>query len=495
MLTPVDIRTTLRTIGSIVRWFSLTLIVPAGVALIYGESGSPFWWTMLIGSAIGLGLERLGPAHDIGLREGFLVVGLGWLSVAAVGGLPYVFEGGDISSPMDAYFESMSGFTTTGSSVIADLSSHGHAILFWRSMTQWLGGMGIIVLALAVLPRLSGGGRALMERESPGPDFDKLVPRIRDTAARLWGLYVGMTAIGVAAFWLSGAFGLEPRIGLYSAVCHAFAALATGGFSPEPRSFEAFGPTAQWIAIVLMASAGVNFGLWYRGLFRSKRAFLRDEELRSYLALVATAAAVFATILILEDRYSAPNAIRHAVFQAVSTITTTGYASTDFAVWSAPALLLLLLLMFPGGCSGSTGGAIKIVRARLAIRVMRREVRGAAHPELLQPIRMGGRAVDEKAVRAVVGFILLYIVVFIVGAILLASDAAARGLPVTVEEALAASATALGNVGPGFGASGPMGSFAEYGTPGKLVMIGLMWTGRLELLPALVLVSRSFWLR
>ncbi len=495
MLTPVDIRTTFRTIGSIVRWFSLTLIAPVVVAAIYGESGSPFWWTMLIGFVAGSALERIGPARDIGLREGFLVVALGWLAVAAVGGLPYIFEGGDIDSPIDAYFESMSGFTTTGSSVMADISSHGRGILFWRSMTQWLGGMGIIVLALAVLPRLSGGGRALMERESPGPDFDKLVPRIRDTAARLWGLYVGITAIGIAALWLSGAVGLEPKIGLYSATCHAFAAMATGGFSPEPRSFEAFGATAQWIAIAIMAAAGVNFGLWYRGLFRTRRAFLRDEELRGYLVLILVSSAIFAVLLVSEDRYGLADGIRHGVFQAVSTITTTGYASADFATWSAPALLLLLLLMFPGSCSGSTGGAIKIVRARLAIRVMRREVRGAAHPELVQPIRLGGRPVDEQAVRAVIGFVLLYILVFIVGAILLASDASARGLEVSVEEALAASATALGNVGPGFGASGPMGSFADFGAPGKTVMIWLMWTGRLELLPALVLVSRSFWLR
>jgi len=495
MLTPVDIRTTLRTIGSIVRWFSLTLIVPVVVAAIYGESGSPFWWTMLIGYVGGSALERLGPSRDIGLREGFLVVALGWVAVAGVGGLPYVFEGGDIKSPIDAYFESMSGFTTTGSSVMADISSHSRGILFWRSMTQWLGGMGIIVLALAVLPRLSGGGRALMERESPGPDFDKLVPRIRDTAARLWGLYVGITAIGIAALWLSGAVGLEPKIGLYSATCHAFAAMATGGFSPEPRSFEAFGATAQWIAIALMAAAGVNFGLWYRGLFRTRRAFLRDTELRGYLVLILVSSATFAVLLVSEDRYGIADGVRHGVFQAVSTITTTGYASADFATWSAPALLLLLLLMFPGSCSGSTGGAIKIIRAQLALRVMRREVRGAAHPELVQPIRLGGRAVDEQAVRAVIGFILLYIVVFIVGAILLATDASARGLEVSVEEALAASATALGNVGPGFGASGPMGSFADFGTPGKSVMIWLMWTGRLELLPALVLVSRSFWLR
>jgi trk system potassium uptake protein TrkH len=495
MLTPVDIRTTFRTVGSIVRWFSLTLIVPVIVAAIYGEPTAPFWWTMAIGFAAGLALERLGPSRDIGLREGFLVVAIGWLAVAGVGALPYMFEGGDISGPLDAYFESMSGFTTTGSSVMADISSHGRGILFWRSFTQWLGGMGIIVLALAVLPRLSGGGRALMERESPGPDFDKLVPRIRDTAARLWGLYVGISAIGIAAFWVAGVVGLEPKMGLYSSACHTFAAMATGGFSPEPRSFEAFGATAQWIAVAVMGAAGVNFALWYRGLFRSRRAFLRDEELRVYLGLIVVSSAIFAVILLFEDRYGAADAIRHAVFQSVSTITTTGYASADFAAWSAPALLLLLLLMFPGSCSGSTGGAIKIVRAQLAVRVMRREVRTAAHPDLVEPIRISGRPVDERAVRAVIGFVLLYIVVFIVGAILLASDAAARGLPVSVEEALAASATAIGNVGPGFGASGPMGSFADFGPPGKTVMIWLMWTGRLELLPALVLVSRSFWLR
>ncbi len=493
--TAVDVRTTIRTTGSIVRWFSLTLAVPAVIAFAYGESTAPFIWTLVIGSAVGLTMERAGPHRDIGLREGFLVVALGWLLVAAVGALPYIFEGGDIERPIDAYFESMSGFTTTGASVMADIASHGRGILFWRSLTQWLGGMGIIVLALAVLPRLSGGGRALMERESPGPDFDKLVPRIRATAARLWVLYVGFTVLSITAFWISGAVGLEPKIGLYSAVTHAFAGMATGGFSPEPRSFEAFGATAHWIAVATMAVAGMNFALWYRGLFRSHRAFRRDDELRAYLWLIALSTAVLALILLLEDRHHLHDAIRHGAFQAVSTITTTGYASTDFAVWSSPALLLLLVLMFAGGCSGSTGGSIKVVRVLLAVRMLRRDVRTGVHPELISPIRLSGRVVDEAALRATIGFILLYVVVFIVGAIVLAADAAARGLPVTVEQALAASATSLGNVGPGFGDNGPMGSFAAYGDVGKSTMALLMWMGRLELLPALVLLSRSFWLR
>ena len=298
-----------------------------------------------------------------------------------------MFEGGDIKSPIDAYFESMSGFTTTGSSVMADISSHDHAILFWRSMTQWLGGMGIIVLALAVLPRLSGGGRALMERETPGPDFDKLVPRIRDTAARLCGACT--SASRRSASRRSGSRALSAsnrRWGSTPPTATRSRRWRRGGFSPEPRSFEAFGATAQWIAIAVMGVAGVNFGLWYRGLFRTRRAFLRDEELRGYLAAdrrhvgdLRRPAGVGGSLR------RSPTPIRHGVFQAVSTITTTGYASADFAPWSAPALLLLLLLMFPGSCSGSTGGAIKIVRAQLAIRVMRREVRGAAHPDLVQP--------------------------------------------------------------------------------------------------------------
>jgi trk system potassium uptake protein len=493
--TPIDLRATVRTVGSIVRWFSLTLVVPAFIAVVYDESAAPFLWALAIGSGLGLAMERAGPPRDIGLREGFLVVALGWQLVAVVGALPYVFEAGDIKAPVDAYFESMSGFTTTGASVMADIASHGRAILFWRSLTQWLGGMGIIVLALAVLPRLSGGGRALMERESPGPDFDKLVPRIRATAARLWVLYVGFTVLSATAFWVSGAVGLEPKIGLYSAVAHAFAGMATGGFSPEPRSFEAFGATAHWIAVATMVVAGMNFALWYRGLFRSRRAFLRDDELRAYLWLIGIATAVLTLILLLEDRHHVHDAIRHAAFQAVSTITTTGYASTDFAVWSTPALLLLLLLMFAGGCSGSTGGSIKVVRMLLVTKLLRREIRTGVHPELVSPIRLSGRVVDEAALRATAGFVLLYIFVFIVGAIVLAADAAGRGLPVTVEQALAASATSLGNVGPGFGENGPMGSFAAYGDLGKATMALLMWTGRLELLPALVLLSRSFWLR
>ena len=389
----------------------------------------------------------------------------------------------------------MSGFTTTGSSVMADIASHGRGILFWRALTQWLGGMGIIVLALAVLPRLSAGGRSLMENESPGPEFDKLAPRIADTAKRLWFLYIGITAVGIALLTIIAYAGLAPGFDFYDAVVHTFTAMATGGFSPEPRSIEPFGAWVQWVLVLLMFSAGMNFALWYRGLFRTPRWFLRDEEFRLYVAFMVVASAVLAWMLYGDQFHDLEGSIRHATFQVVTTMTTTGYASTDFALWPALGLYVLVILMFIGGSAGSTGGAIKVVRFLIIGRALRREIETAAHPQHVKPIRVTGKSVEEEVVRAALAFVLLYVLVFALGVAILLVDAEARGLELGPFDAVAAAATTIGNVGPGFGFAGPFGSFAPFSDLSTLTMIVLMWVGRLELIPVLVLLTRAYWRR
>jgi trk system potassium uptake protein len=492
----VDVRASVNLVALMTTWLSLTLLAPAFVALWYGNSLAPFLVPLPIGVAVGVGVERLTRgATDIGLREGFLVVSLAWLVAAALGALPYIVEGGDIDRPIDAYFEAMSGFTTTGATVMSDISSHSRAILFWRSLTQWLGGMGIIVLALAILPRLTAGGRSLMENESPGPEFDKLAPRIKDTAKRLWLLYIGITVIGIALLCLVGYGGLSPGMDLYNAVCHTFTAMATGGFSTEPRSIEPFGAWAQWVLVLIMFSAGMNFALWYRGLFRTPRWFLRDEEFRLYVICIVGASAILTWMLYGDQFQDLEGSIRHATFQTVTIMTTTGYGSTDFALWPGLGLFILVILMFIGGCAGSTGGAIKPVRFLITGRAVKREVETAAHPQQVKPIRVSGKTVEEDVVRAALVFILLYVLIFALGTVILLIEADARKLDLGAIDAVAAAATTIGNVGPGFGFAGPFGSFAPFGDGSTLTMIVLMWVGRLELIPVLVLATRAYWRR
>ncbi len=492
----VDVPAALNMVALVVKWMSFTLLVPAAVALIYGESEQPFLWTFAISFIIGLALERVtGGAETIGIREGALVVAVGWLAASAVGALPYVFEGGDAARPVDAYFEAMSGFTTTGASIMSDIEGHGHALLFWRGLTQWLGGMGIIVLALAILPKLTVGGRQLMENESPGPEFDKLAPRIRDTAKQLWLLYIGFSVLQVALLW-GGELVAGSGMSLFNSIAHTFTTMATGGFSPEGRSLEGFSAYTQWICVLFMVIAGANFGLWYRAMFRSRKWLRRDEEFRAYLLIILVASALVAVALFEDGLYGVHDTIRHSVFQVVSLMTTTGYGSVDFVQWNLPlAFAVLLGVMLVGGCAGSTGGSIKVVRWLVVWRACRRDLATFAHPERVAPIRVSGLTVEERAVRAALSFTLLYLLLLAAGIVALLLDVARTGLEVSTFQVISDAVTTIGNVGPGIGFTGPMGSFSPYSDVSTIVMTVLMWLGRLELLPVMVLLTRGYWRR
>ena len=358
----------------------------------------------------------------------------------------------------------------------------------WRQFTQWIGGMGIIVLALAVLPRLRVGGRQLLESELPGPEIDQLADRIRDTARRLWLLYVALTA---RLFVLLAAIGLPRRRARWThsrPSRHAFSTMPTGGFSTEPNSVAAFGAAAQWVIAVFMIVAGVNYALLYAALVRRRpRALLRDEELRVYVALLALGARARHGRALERGLASGERAIRDGVFQSASIMTTTGFGSSTSSGWPTLALMTLVALMFVGACAGSTSGSIKVVRHLLLGKSLRRELRQTVHPEEVVPIRLNGRPLDERTLRAATAFILLYVGIFVVGAGVIAVDTAWQGPHLSPLDAIAASATMVGNVGPGLGIAGPTGSFAGYSDVSTVTMTILMWLGRLEVIPVLVL--------
>jgi len=485
-------------VGTLILYLSPSALLPAAIAIGYGERFWSYVATAALAAAFGFGLARLtAGAAPIGVREGYLVVALTWLLVAVYGSIPYLLSGEEqLDRPVDALFESMAGFTTTGSSVLTDVESVDRSLLLWRAETQWLGGMGIIVLVLAVLPRLRVGGRQLFESEMPGPEVDSLGARIRETAQRLWIVYVGITVLEALILAVLGWTGVDERMDLFRAVAHAFTTLPTGGFSTEALSIEAFSAATQWVVAIFMLVAGTNFALTYRALLRrNPRVFARDEEFRLYIGLLVLAATVLTLELWAEGVLRGEAAIRAAVFQTLTIVTTTGYSNANFDVWPVLAVILLVGLMFIGGSAGSTSGSVKVIRHLLMGKTLRRELRQTVHPELVDPIRFNGVPVDERTIRAVASFVLLYMGVFIAGAVLIAVDAARTDLELRPLDVVAVAATAIANVGPGLGVAGPYGNFEPFSDASSLVLVVLMWVGRLELLPVLVLLTRSYWRR
>jgi trk system potassium uptake protein TrkH len=354
--------------------------------------------------------------------------------------------------------------------------------------------MGIIVLALAVLPRLRVGGRQLLESEMPGPEIDQLSERMRSTAQRLWLLYVALTALEALALSVLGWLGVDDRMTPYQAIAHAFTTMPTGGFSTQARSIEAFSAASQWVILVFMVIAGTNFALMYRAILRRAPSLVvRDEELRLYLALLTIAGTALIIQIWSYGIAEGEEALRLGLFQVTSIMTTTGYANADWAVWPVLLLLTLFALMFVGGSAGSTSGGIKVVRHLLLGKVLRRELDQTVSPEVILPIRLNRSPVDERTLRAIAAFILLYVGIWALGAVVIAIETAFITLTLPMMDPLLISASALGNVGPSFGITGPMGSYAPLGDVSKVTMIGLMWAGRLEILPVVVLLTRHYW--
>jgi trk system potassium uptake protein TrkH len=495
----VDVASALDLVGGVLTWVGVAFVVPAGVAVGYREPFWPFLAAGALTACVGLALDRLtaaGKREQVGPREGFLVVALTWLLVPAFGCLPFLLAGVDqLSNPINAYFEAVSGFTATGATVLVDIEALDRSMLFWRQFSHWLGGMGIIVLAVAVLPRLRVGGRQLLQSELAGPtELERLTSTIRETARRLWVLYVGLTAVAVLVLAGLGWTGVDEAMTPFEAFAHAFSALALGGFSTQNESVAAFGVAVQWTLVALMLLAGINFLRLYRILVqRHPGAVARDEELRLYLVLLAAGSALIAIELLAGGFVEGEGALRSAIFQAVSIMTTTGFATDDYTQWGALATLTLLALMFVGASAGSTGGSIKVVRHLLVAKAVRRELHQTVHREAVVPIRLSGGIVDERALRSASTFIVLYVGVFALGAIGLVVDAWRVDADVAAFEAIGAAAACLGNVGPAFGFAGPFGSYEPFSDLSTGILAVLMWLGRLEIIPVAVLLMRSYW--
>jgi trk system potassium uptake protein TrkH len=481
----VSFRSVAKVLAFLLLVTSGCLLLPAAVALIYHE---PDWRHFLAAAAVGAGvgggvLLILRDAADLRVREGFAVVACGWLVVGLLGALP-TWLSGQIPSFTDAAFESISGFTTTGASILTDIAGRSHATLFWRALSHWLGGMGIVLLAVAILPLLGVGGMQLYRAEVPGPVAERLTPRIRETAKLLWGVYVLLTVLEIAALMVTG-------MGPFDAVCHSFATMATGGFSNHDGSVGGYASaSAEWVIIVFMFLAGTNFSLHYLALTGRWRSYLRDEEHRFYLTIVLVVTAVLCLVLVRVAFYpSWGETVRLALFQVVSILTTTGFGTADYLLWPPFAHAVLLMLMAVGGCAGSTGGGIKVVRLLILLKTAKLELRRMLHPRAVFTLWFNGRALSPTLQTNVLGFFLLYMVVYGGGVLIL--TVGGRDLVTSI----GATAATLGNIGPGLGLVGPASNYAQLLAWEKWLLMAFMLIGRLELFTVLVLFLPGAWRR
>lgn len=472
------VRLTLHITGSFLKYFALAYILPLCVAIYYGEANWQIYlYALLITLGVGLVLEfAFKTARVIERTDGFTIVGFTWLLISLFGTLPYAFLGLGF---LDAFFEAMSGFTTTGATILSATGMDGffalpRSILLWRSLTQWLGGMGVIALFVAVLPRLGVGGSQLFDREFPGPMPERIRPRFSTTARLLWTIYVGFTAAQIALLCLWA------NLPLFDATCISFSTLSTGGFTPTVQSIGFYGnPVAEYIIMVFMFLAGMNFIVHYH-LLRGNWKAIRDDELRLYVITITVA--IF--LLISAQGFSSHRA---EAFQAISIMTTTGFVTADFGSWASSAKMVLLALMFIGGCGGSTGGAIKVVRVVTLIKHTGVMMRKAIFPNAVIPLKYNRKPLQEGIVRDVISFFFLYILVALVASVILCF------LGLDIETAVSAVAATLGNVGPGLGGVGPSLNYALLPGAAKSILIVCMWLGRLELFTVLMLFSPRLW--
>lgn len=470
-----------QTTGAFLRYFGLTFLAPLLVALLYREwrDAVVFAASGVVSSAAGYLMTRGRPTRTDDLRrvEGLAIVAGSWLLLSASAAIPYLASG---MGPIDAMFESMSGLTTTGATVMRDFSHYGRGLFFWRALTQWFGGMGVIALFVAVLPRLGIAGRQLFFAEAPGPTDEKLTPQIRKTAAALWMVYAGLTLAQWLALTVTG-------MPVFDSACHALTTLAAGGFSPHPLSLAGYqNPAAEWVVTVFMFAAGANFALHYRTLRGELKAFPADEEFRAYVVIVVISV-VLVAVFQRPDVPGVTDAMRIGAFQVLSILTTTGFASVDFQLWNEQSKMVLLALMFIGGCAGSASGGPKVVRQVLIARYTLIELRRTLHPRGVLPVKLGRRVVPDEVMRGVLVFFLFYLLVFAVCTMIVSA------LGADLLTSITASIACLGNIGPGFNAVGPMANFADLHPVSRIVLTAAMWIGRLEVLTVLALLRPEVW--
>ena len=453
----------------------LSLIYQDGVALKMLLSAGITMATALL--VILISKEK---SKNLGKKEGFLVVSLSWIIFSFFGTLPFLLSG-SIPSFTDAFFETISGFTTTGASILNDIEALPASVLFWRSMTQWIGGMGIIVLSLAILPLLGIGGLQLFVAEVPGPAPDKLHPKVKETAKRLWAIYVAFTLTEMILLLFGG-------MSFFDAFNHSLTTMATGGYSTRQASIAAWSsPYIHYVITFFMLVAGTNFTMAYFALKGRTKKIWNNEEFRVYLGFLLGFTVIFTLVLSLSRGGLFEENFRESIFQVVSIMTTTGYVTADYLAWAPLLVTLIFILMFFGGSAGSTGGGIKIIRVWLTMKNSYLELKRILHPNAVIPIRYNHRAVPDSITSNILNFVVLYMLIFIVGVVVMAM------LGMDMTSSMGAVAACLGNIGPGIGSVGPLDNFAHLPAFGKWFLGFLMLMGRLELFTVIVLLSPVFW--
>lgn len=478
----MQVRLVIHILGALMLFLAGSMLLPIPFSLYYGDAHYQYFLTSAaITFVAGLLAFRLTKRKgELRAREGFAIVTLGWTSFSLFGCLPFLLSGA-IPSFTNAFFETMSGFSTTGATILTDIEVLPHGLLFWRSLTHWMGGMGIIVLTLAILPFLGVGGMQLFRAEAPGPAPDKLTPRITETAKILWGVYVLISALETILLMFGG-------LNLFEALCHTFGTMATGGFSTWNASIGHYNSVyVDYVVIFFMLLAGTSFSLHYRFLKKETGSYFRNNEFRFFMGLIA-AGTLFIGFDVLKNHFqSFEEAFRHTLFQVVSILTTTGYGTADFEQWSFSAQFVLFLFMFIGGCAGSTGGGMKVIRLYVLIQFVRSEIKRLLHPSAVIPVRIGNQVIPREIVTHVIGFLALMVGLFIFGVILMTI------LGLDLVSALGSVAATLGNIGPGLGSVGPTDNYAHIPVFGKWILAFFMLAGRLEIYTVLILFVPSFW--
>ena len=483
----MDFGIILRVLGLLLLIESASMLPSFGVALYYQQGDSKaLLLSIIITLAAGLILSIPGRLKKskgmIRYKEGFLIVGLGWILVSLFGALPFYLSG-SIQSYLDAFFETVSGFTTTGATNLTDVEAMPKGLLFWRSFTHWLGGMGILVFAMALLPALGAGSLQIYKAEATGPTTNKLTPKIGHTAKMLYLVYLIITVAQVITLKIAG-------MPLYDTLIHTFGTVGTGGFSNYNASVGHFqNPTFEWIITIFMFISGANFTLYYDALHGNIRSLLRDREFRLYVVIVILAIVLIATNINHVIYHNVVESIRQSSFHVLSITSTSGFAATDFDQWPDFSRLILLLLMFLGACAGSTAGGIKIIRLLLVFKIIRKELYRLIHPRAVIAIRIGDNTISEETLNNTAGFLFLYLLIFLVSTIILL----AQGMDML--SGVSAVATTLNNVGPGLGQVGPALNFSTLSDFSKVLLSALMLLGRLEIYTLFILISSSFWKR
>lgn len=475
-------RLTFNLVGNVLRVESALMLLPLVVALLTGgDDVRAFLQAILITLLVGTALSAIKPKRDsLRAREGFAVVSFSWILVSFFGGLPFYFSG-YIPSMVDCFFETVSGFTTTGATILTDVEALPKGLLFWRSFTHWAGGMGVMVLSLAIIPKMGARSIHLMRAESPGPSVDKLVPRTSNNAKILYGIYIGLSLIMVAVLLICG-------MDLYDALINMFGSAGTGGFSNYSASIAHYdNPVFEMVIAIFITLFGVNFSLYYYMLQKNWRVVYKNSELRLYLVLIIGSTVLIALNILPMYGQKFTTALRYSFFQVASVITTSGFATANFDLWPQFSRMILVGLMFVGASAGSTGGGIKVIRFQLMAKSMARDIRRTVHPKSVNTVKLDGHSVSEDVISGTQGFFFAYFLLMIIATLIISLDG------FSFETNMTAAITCLSNVGPGLGAVGPAGSFAGYSHLSKMVLSLCMLVGRLEIFPILMLCMPSAW--